>query len=237
MTREEFRKEMVAIIPRYNELVEELRDYGMKKFAPLNKYFCRGESYPWGVESVTCRFENEFHCDVTWSTRNSRKNRVMESDNWYYKEKGYDMHSMTEDQMSAVVDYIKGRIAENEKVRAELIEKGKSEPSIEDLQNECLKVANEILAGKTNKYGNKLRAVLSVGKRQCDGDCDPYTALCIEYYGNVFGVVDWHYECSVRFSKDRFGINQASYRVPLCGESRGRFDMDYFKKYLKSCLR
>ena len=90
---------------------------------------------------------------------------------------------------------------------------------------------------KTNKYGNKLRAVLSVGKRQCDGDCDPYTALCIEYYGNVFGVVDWHYECSVRFSKDRFGINQASYRVPLCGESRGRFDMDYFKKYLKSCLR
>lgn len=239
MTREEFRKEMLSIVPRYDELVKELRDYGKEKLASLNKYFCPCESYPWGVESITCHTcSGDFHCSVKWSrydryTHKTTYDSVMESDNWYYKEKGYDMHSMTEKQMIAVVEFIKNSIAENEKKLAAYIEKGKNAMSIEDLQNECEKVANELLNGKTNKYGDKLRAKLCVGRRQCDGN-ENYTALCIEYYGNVFGNVGWHYYGGIKLYKDKYGVNYMTEFRPLCGESSGEFNWDWFKNNVLS---
>lgn len=233
MTREEFRNEMVAIVPRYDELVRELRTYGKERFAALNRYFCPSASYPWGVDGITCYFHNGFHCEVDWSTRNSRKNFVMESDNWYYKEKGYDLHTMTEEQMSAVVNFIKNSIVENEKKLADIIEKGKNAMSIEDLQSECEKVANELLKDKKTKYGDKLRAKLSVGRRLCDGN-ENYTALCIEYYGNEFGNVGWHYLGGIRLYKDKYGVNQMTEFRPLCGQSSGEFNWEWFKRNILS---
>ena len=240
MTREKFRNEMVSIVPRYDELVKELRTYGKERFAVLHKYFCPSVSYPWGVESITCHWQyNGFHCEVKWSTRSystsssSKYHSVMESDNWYYKEKGYDLHSMTEEQMSAVVKFIKDTIAENEKKLAAIIEKGKNAMSIEDLQSECEKVANELLKDKKTKYGDKLRAKLSVGRRLCDGN-ENYTALCIEYYGNEFGNVGWHYLGGIRLYKDKYGVNQMTEFRPLCGQSIGEFNWEWFKRNILS---
>lgn len=241
MTREEFKQEMMAIVPRYDELRNELRNFGKERFASLNKYFCPTASYPWGVEYITCHCYNGFHCEVKWTTRGgvhgSKTNSVMESENTYYKEKGYDLHSMTEVQMNAVVEFIKNSIAEDEKKLASLYERGSKEPAIEDLEKECERVANELLAGKTNRYGDKMRATLAVGKRGCDHNSDPYTALIIEYHGNEFGKVDWHYYAGFRFYKDKFGINHFKFFKPLCGESDIVFNTDIFKEYIESFTR
>lgn len=148
-----------------------------------------------------------------------------------------EQHDLTDKQRAAVVAYIKEWHAKKLAEIAERYERGKQEMSVEDLQKECEKIANEILKGKKDKYGNPIRARLAVGKRGCDNESKPYTVLCIEYYGNVFGRVDWYYECSMTFSKDKYGINYISYRDPLCGESSGEFNMDYFKQYVASCLR
>lgn len=140
------------------------------------------------------------------------------------------LHELTEKQRDAIVAYVKEWHTKKLAEIAERIERGKQEISIEDLQKECERVANELLTNKTTKYGNKLRAVLSVGKRGCDNLSEPYTALCIEYYGNVFGNVGWHYYGGITFFKDKYGINHMKEFRPLCGECSGEFSWDWFKE-------
>ena len=148
-----------------------------------------------------------------------------------------EQHDLTDKQRAAVVEYVKEWHAKKLKEVGAKYERGKQEISVEELQQQCEKIANEILEGKRDKYGHKMRARLAVGKRTCDNLSKPYTALCIEYYANVFGVVDWHCEKSITFGKNRFGINQISYREPLRGEWSGDFDMEEFKQYITACLK
>ena len=184
----------------------------------------------------------QFNFCLTICTRDYKDKRLYEKDghDWSNGAATFhadEQHDLTDKQRAAVVAYIKEWHAKKLAEIAAKYERGKQEMSVEDLQKECEKIANEILKGKKDKYGNPMRARLAVGKRGCDNESKPYTALCIEYYGNVFGRVDWHNECSMTFGKDKYGINHITYRAPLCGESSGEFDMDYFKQYVASCLR
>lgn len=250
MTYELFKAELNQI-----ELTRELVSCGYisyldeeNELKKLNPAFGYGVGEYQGVHSISwCTSTNEwsrgrFSFTLEICTRNYDTKRL-------YEEDGYDWsngtgatfhaegkHDLTDKQRDAVVAYIKEWHAKKLSEIAAKYERGKQEMSVEELQKECEKIANEILAGKKDKYGHSMRARLSVGKRQCDNLSKPYTALCIEYYGNVFGVVDWHCEKTMTFGKDMYGINQISYREPLCGECSGEFDMEEFKQYIQSCL-
>lgn len=224
MTREEFRKEIKDIFPKYKELKDFLNINGKEQYSNLNKYFC-GESFPWGVEYI--RFDNInsiFDFSICYSSHNGKYTTLYETDNKYYIEKGYNTHGLTEKQMCAIVMFIKNKIIEFENSIATLYEKGRKEPQIEDLEKVCEKTANEILKNKTDKYGNKLRAILT-NKR-----------LIIQYYGNNFGKVDWYYNAEFHFRKDNFGINYISFFEPLCGECDIKFEMETFKNYVNSFI-
>lgn len=250
MNYEQFKSELNQI-----ELTRDLVSCGYisyldkeNELKKLNPAFGYSVSEYCGVHSIHWRTsENEwskgqFDFTLTICTRDYKDKILHEKDghDWSNGRATFhadEQHDLTDHQRAAVVEYIKDWHAKKLAEIAARYEKGKTEMSVEELQNECLKIANEILAGKKDKYGSPMRARLSVGKRGCDTESKPYTALCIEYYGNVFGVVDWHYDCSMVFGKDKYGINHISYRAPLCGESSGEFDMDYFKQYVESCLR
>ena len=217
----------------------------LKKLNPAFGYsvgeHCGVHSINWYVSGNDWS-NGQFNFCLTICTRGYKDKRLYEKDehDWCNSASTFhedEQHDLTDKQRDAVVAYVKEWHAKKLAEIAARYEKGKQEMSIEDLQKECEKIANEILKGKKDKYGHPMRAKLEVGKRACDNESEPYTALCIEYYGNVFGVVDWHYECSMTFKKDKYGINHISYRAPLCGESGGEFDMDYFKQYVASCLR
>lgn len=215
----------------------------------LNPAFGYGVGEYGGVHSICWRTsQNEwsngqFDFSLTICTRDYKDKILREKDGHDWSNgvgatfHADEQHDLTDKQRAAVVEYVKEWHAKKLAEIAAKYERGKNEISVEELQQQCEKIANEILADKRDKYGNKMRARLAVGKRGCDNLSKPYTALCIEYYANVFGVVDWHYECSMVFGKDKYGINHISYRAPLCGESGGEFDMEYFKQYIASCVR
>ena len=250
MNYEQFKQELSQI-----ELTRDLVSCGyisyldkeneLKKLNPAFGYsvgeYCGVHSICWHTSKNEWS-KGQFDFTLTICTRDYKDKRLYEKDghDWSNGRATFhadEQHDLTDKQRAAVVEYIKEWHKKKLAEIAARYERGKNEISVEELQQQCEKIANEILAGKKNKYGNPMRARLSVGKRGCDTESKPYTALCIEYYGNVFGVVDWHYDCSMVFGKDKYGINHISYRAPLCGESDGEFDMDYFKQYVASCLR
>lgn len=259
MTYEQFKAELSVIdLEKYSstDVITRWDNNNAHKVNRLNPAFgynvnefnrC-GWSENFGVQSLRWRYsQNEWnkgtwHFEIRLENRSRKYYTLVEQDgcswsNGISSYKSEEKHELTDKQRDMVVAFVKQWVAEREQEIAEKYAKGAQEPSIEDLEKECERVANEILNGKTNKYGDKLRAKLSVGKRTCDNLSNPYTALCIEYYGNVFGNVGWHYVAGFVFSKDKYGINHMKHMRPLCGECNMEFNWDTFKAYVRSEIK
>lgn len=224
---------------------------GRMNLFTLNPYFgysvhesSHGISMNWGVTNMSWGIsqnewnQGQFHFSMTITQRNYKDLRIEEQDEVHWSQglatfTQPEKRELTEKQRDAIAEFVT-KWAEQQRAKiAERYERGKKELSVEELEKECERVANEILAGKTNKYGDKLRAKLCVGKRTCDTSSKPYTALCIEcaYKGG------WDYMAGFVFGKDKYGINQMKYMRPLCGETSMEFDWDTFKQYVQSELR
>lgn len=256
MTYEEFKKELSVIdLAKYSSTWEITRwhDNNAHQVNRLNPAFGYnvnevsrwGWSESFGVQSLRWSYSQNEWCKGAWhfeiqlENRNRQDYKLVEQDgiNWSNGLTSFqrdEKHELTDKQRDMVVAFVKQWVAERESEISALYEKGKNEISIEDLQKECERVANELLTNKTTKYGNKLRAALCVGKRGCDNLSEPYTALCVEYYGNVFGNVGWHYYGGITFFKDKYGINHMKVFRPLCGECSGEFSWDWFKENVLS---
>ena len=250
MNYEQFKKELSVIdLNKYSRTCEITSWHNEHQVNRLNPAFGYNliEKSRWGwaenfgVQSLRWYFSQNEWCKGAWhfeiclENRDRKDYRLIEQDgvncsNGTTSFQREEKHELTDKQRDLVVAFVKQWVEEREQEMAALYERGKQELSIEDLQNECEKVANEILHGKTNKYGDKLRARLSVGKRQCDGTCEPYTALCIESYN----IGSWQYICGFVFSKDKYGINHMKYMRPLCGEGTSEFKWDTFKKIVQN---
>jgi hypothetical protein len=219
MEKREFIKEMIKIM----DIIEE-RDLKIKDFEGLRGVFPSRVKHILNYNSM----RDYFDCYV--ALENGEIYRVVElydpniHVSWKYKE-------MSSSQMSCVVSFYKESIKNEIKREEELKEIAKKEKSIEELEKECESVANDILKKYNEKNGTKLRARLCVGKRGCDSK--EYRALCVEYYGKVFGVTDWNYYFSAVFYKDKYGFNWVSYRKPLCGECYYKFRMEDFHQVIE----
>lgn len=255
MTYEEFKEELQQIVLTrelvkcgYISYTDECVDgnlMGYHTLRELNPAFGYSTSDFCGVHDMHwSTSENEwskgmFRFSLTICNHNYKDVRIEECDGCDWNNgRGASFHSdakraLTDEQRDKIIAYVKKWHARKLAEVAARYEKGKNEISIDDLQKECEKVANEILNGKTNKYGDKLRAKLCVGKRTCDNLSKPYTALCIECYDKG----DWHYIAGFVFGKDEFGINQMKYMRPLCGEGTMEFNWDTFKEYVKSEIK
>lgn len=258
MTYEEFKKELSAINLEKYDARTGLSLYGttagrldgrdgrmnLQSLNPAFGYRVQETSYGvttnWGIsEMYWCVSTNEwskgaFTFSLEITNRSWKKQTLCEQDPADWKQ-GYATfhrdakHDLTDEQRAAIVTFVKKWVAEQDKANAARIARGATEPSIEDLMNECVKVANEIL-GK--KYGDKFRARIAIGKRACDNGLPPYAALCLEHYGNELGCVGWHSGSTFTFFKDAFGINHMCHREPLCGETSMEFSWDAFRSYV-----
>jgi hypothetical protein len=251
MTYEQFKAELSVIdLDKYSRTHEITRWHSnnahqVNRLNPafgynVNEVSRWGWSENFGVQSLRWYYSQNEWCKGAWHFEIRLENRsrkdytLVEQDgiNWSNGSASFqreEKHELTAEQRDKVVAFVKQWVAEREQEIAEKYAKGAQEPSVEDLEKECEKVANEILNGKTNKYGDKLRAKLCVGKRTCDNLSKPYTALCIESYERG----DWYYIAGFVFSKDKYGINHMKYMRPLCGECTMEFNWDTFKAHVR----
>ena len=131
----------------------------------VNEFNRFGWSENFGVQSLTWRYsQNEWnkgtwHFEIRLENRSRKYYTLVEQDgcswsNGISSYKSEEKHELTDKQRDMVVAFVKQWAAEREQEIAEKYAKGAQEPSIEDLEKECERVANEILNGKPNKYGD-----------------------------------------------------------------------------------
>ena len=229
MTREQFRKEIINLEIEYSKNNEYSIACYDKDYTILNRYFDNGEVF---YINFTTN-EGYFHCSVSVHLSNGKTVRYYESDCPILKEMGIDNHSINEEQMIAIVKFLKDRLAKKQLEIQEKYNKGKSQISIDELYTQCLKAANDVI--KEHKF-NDFRASICFGKQLCDHKQPKYFIICIEYFGNAFGEICWNYGCGFRLYKDRYGINYIE-RLNYFHE-KSEFNIDDFKQYvLNYCIK
>lgn len=213
MEREQFRKEII-------ELERLFKSSGIEKpcfnkLIPLNRYF-GNYAYPFGVDYINFIDYRGFKFEIVVSTPNNKTYKYHEND---------DLHTISEWQMDGIVSFLRDFLEKRKKEIADLYEKGKKELSIEEMLTKYNKIANETIKeiGKDKKYRTKLFF-------------DKYGKgfLTIEYFGNEFGKIGFHYLSSFKFYKDKYGINHITYSYPLMGETNIDPNIENFKKYIIS---
>lgn len=124
---------------------------------------------------------------------------------------------MTDNQREGVITFLLSLVDEF----LQEMKKWQSNPDLDSVVEDIEKWAKEYVA----KKDSATRIWLAKGKRQCDGNCDPYYALLLDN------------GASIPLSQDKNRRLFYRTQAPLCGQSNcSEFNMSNYKEILASAI-